>query len=212
MTAVHIGDHELSPDQARDILRDYARRYDGTVLWYDLAGDEHGHPGPGGAAEPLNAVTLADIGRLVIINAGLRAEDVAQLLDAGLAKEFSAVSPAARLEECEPGGSLYSAATLLYDLFRLPGIGGVKRSKLLHLKRPWLIPIYDTHVHRIYKTWAADGGWWEAARRDLVDGAKDFAWLSASLSDDDDVLVRRAGKLTELRLLDILAWTLGSHL
>ena len=31
-----------------------------------------------------------------------------------------------------------------------------------------------------------------------------------SLAGDDDLLVRRAGNLTPLRLLDILAWTLGN--
>jgi hypothetical protein len=112
------------------------------------------------------------------------------------------------------------AATMLYDLFRLPGIGGVKRSKLLHIKRPWLVPIYDTHVHRVYETQAIDlgiaindpyGGWWEAPAEDLVDGADDFAWLSARLRDDDDAQVRRVGKLTELRLLDIIAWRLGGE-
>jgi hypothetical protein len=42
-----------------------------------------------------------------------------------------------------------------------------------------------------------------------VDGSGDFAWLSAMLRDDDDARVRRAGKLTGLRLLDIIAWRLG---
>jgi len=200
------------------MLRGYAKRYAGTVLLYDLAGDEDGYPGPGGAAEPANEVTLADIGRLVVINAGLRTGDVPLLLDVHADREFAAVPSAARLEECMPGSHLYLAATFLYDLFRLPGVGGVKRSKLLHIKRPWLVPIYDAHVHRVYEDRAAeagaeiqdpDGGWWEAARRDLVDGSGDFAWLSARLRDDDDALVRRAGKLTELRLLDIIAWQLG---
>jgi hypothetical protein len=99
------------------------------------------------------------------------------------------------------------------------GIGPVKRSKVLHLKRPWLVPIYDTHVHEVYGDRAADlgrqigdpnGGWWEAARLDLVEGATDFHWLTASLSADDNPLIRRAGSLTELRVLDILVWTLGS--
>jgi hypothetical protein len=218
VAVVRIADGELPRDEALAILRGYARRYAGTVLLYDLAGDEGGCPGPGGAAEPVNEVTLVDIGRLVVINAGLRAGDVPLLLDVHPDGEFAAVPPDARLEECTPGSALYLAATFLYDLFRLPGVGGVKRSKLLHIKRPWLVPIYDTHVHRIYEDRAADvgaeiqdpdGGWWEAARRDLVDGSGDFAWLSARLRDDDDALVRRAGELTGLRLLDIIAWQLG---
>jgi hypothetical protein len=190
------------------------------VLWYDLAGDESHRPDLAHAAEPVNTVTLADIGRLVIIKAGLRPDDVPALLTAASEQSFAAVPPDARLQECAPGSSLYLAATEFYDLFRHPGIGPVKRSKVLHLKRPWLVPIYDTHVHRIYQDRAADlrneiddpdGGWWEAARRDLLDGADDFAWLASSLRADDDARVRRVGHLTEVRLLDLLAWTLGSQ-
>jgi hypothetical protein len=54
-------------------------------------------------------------------------------------------------------------------------------------------------------------GSWEAARLKLVGGAADFGWLSASLTADDDPRVRRAGSLTELRVLDILVWTLDSE-
>ena len=219
MTTVHVGDHEPSRDQARDIVCDYAIRHRSTVLWYDLAGDTSNQPKPGRAAEPVNSVTLADIGRLVVINAGLRADDVAMILSAAGERDLAQVPPGARLQECTAGSLLYEAATLLYDLFRRPGIGPVKRSKVLHLKRPWLVPIYDTHVHQVYADRAADlgrqigdpnGGWWEAARLDLVDGATDFDWLTTSLSADDNLLIRRTGSLTELRLLDILVWTLGS--
>lgn len=100
------------------------------------------------------------------------------------------------------------------------GSAPVKRSKARHLKRPWLVPIYDAHVHQVYQERAADigieiddpdGGWWEDARRDLLDCAGDFAWLATSLRADDDARVRRAGRLTELRLLDVRAWTLGNQ-
>jgi hypothetical protein len=213
VTVVQIGDRELSRDAALAFLRNFAVTHAGTVYVYDLAGDRNGSPGPGGAAEPVNRVTLGDIGRLVVINAGLEADDVPRLLDVQADSEFKAVPPRARLEDCTPGSDLYEAATSLYDLFKPPkNIGPVKRSKLLHIKRPWLIPISDSHVERIYGQLVKDldVGWWEVARRDLVDGAADFAWLSARLRDDDDARVRRAGKLTKLRLLDIIAWGLGA--
>lgn len=220
VTAVRIGDRKLTPDDALGILRDYAQRRASTVLWYDLAGDEGGHPGPGGAADPVNAVSLADTGRLVVINAGLSSGDVPALLSAATSADFAAVPAGARLEDWAHGGPLDSAVTALYDLFRVDGIGPAKRSKLLHLKRPWLVPIYDSHLEKIYKAQSAAAGaelgdaaagWWEAPRRDLVDGAGDFAWLSAALSADDDAQVRRAGRLTALRLLDILAWRIGGN-
>jgi hypothetical protein len=46
----------------------------------------------------------------------------------------------ARRQDFPPDSALYLAATLLYDLFRRPGMGPAKRSKVLHLKRPWLVP------------------------------------------------------------------------
>lgn len=212
MTVVYIGDSELPRHEALTVLRSFAETHAGTVRVFDLAGDRDGSPGPGGAAEPVNRVTLADIGRLVVINAGLEADDVPRLLDVQADAEFRAVPPHARLEDCTPGSDLRETAASLYDLFKPPeNIGPAKRSKLLHIKRPWLIPIKDTHVDAVYRQRVKDlgGSWWEAVRRDLVDGAADLAWLSTKLRDDDDARVRRAGKLTELRLLDIITWHLG---
>jgi hypothetical protein len=52
-------------------------------------------------------------------------------------------------------------------------------------------------------------GWREAPQQDLLNSAADFTWLATQLRADSDIRVRRAGHLTELRLLDISAWTLG---
>jgi hypothetical protein len=121
-----------------------------------MAGDDTDRPDRASATQPVNTVTLADIGRLVAINADLRAGDVSALLTTASEQAFAGVPPDARLQDCPPDSPLYLAATLLYDLFRRPGIGPAKRSKVLHLKRPWLVPIYDSHVHRIYANRAAD--------------------------------------------------------
>lgn len=157
-----IGDHELKLDEAFEILHDYAIRYASTVCLYDLAGNVEGHPGSAGAAEPISAVTLGDVARLVVINASLAADDVATLLDVDAAAEFAAVPAAARLEDCEPGSDLYLAATALYEKFRLvrgSNIGPAKRSKLLHIKRPWLMPIADSRSIGVYRrradSWAS---------------------------------------------------------
>jgi hypothetical protein len=215
---VQIGDHKLDRDDALGILQEYAVNYVGTVRFYDLAGDPGGHPGPGGDACPANAVTLGDIGRLVAINAALNAADVATLMDTDAAAEFAAVPAAARLEDCMPGTSLYRAATALYDKYRLTNIGQAKRSKLLHLKRPWLVPIADTRVTAAYRhrsdAWASElgiaSGHWEAAREDLTAAVGDFEWLTAKLRTRREPAIQRLSRLTSLRLLDILAWTIGA--
>lgn len=214
---MQIGDHKLDLHDALGLLQDYAVRFPDTVRFYDLAGDPDGRPCSGSRVSPADAVTLGDIGRLVAINAALSAEDVATLMDADATAEFAAVPPTARLEDCVPATNLYQAATTLYDKFRLNNIGQAKRSKLLHLKRPWLVPIADTRVTAAYhdrvRVRANDlgiaSGHWEAAREDLITAASDFEWLTAQLSNHRDAKIQRLSRLTSLRLLDILAWTLG---
>jgi hypothetical protein len=131
---------------------------------------------------------------LVAINAGLAAEDVATLIGIDASSEFAAVPATARLEDCEPDSDLYAAATALYEKYRLfkgSNIGPAKRSKLLHLKRPWLVPIADSHTISVYRRRAEDWasrlgiatGHWEAVREDLRTGADDFKRLSAHLCD-----------------------------
>jgi hypothetical protein len=214
---MRIGD-QLSRDTALACLRSYAENYPQTIRFYDLAGDPDGRPGPGGGGDPVNKVTLADIGRLVAIGAKLAPEDVAKLLNVDASREFEAVPATAELEHCSPGSELHAAATALYDSYRFEAgsnIGRAKRSKLLHMKRPMLVPIFDTRVAAIYrsrvqrrpKTLSRNDASWEAVREDLCDGAEDFGWLVGRLSADSDPGVRRLGRLTNLRLLDILAWT-----
>lgn len=165
-------------------------------------------------------MSLGDVGRLVAINAGLAADDVASIMDIDATLEFTAVPTSARLEDCDPASDLYQASTALYEKYRLSrgsNIGPAKRSKLLHLKRPWLVPIADSRTISLYRrradAWAARlgmaSGHWEAVREDLIAGADDFEWLTMRLSEDQRPEFQRLGRLTRLRLLDILAWTLG---
>ena len=76
-----------------------------------LAGNENGQPGPAAAGQPVSSVTLADIGRLVVVDARLAATDAPLLLGAARPEVFAAVPATARLEEWEPGNALDMAAT-----------------------------------------------------------------------------------------------------
>jgi Family of unknown function (DUF6308) len=214
---MRIASHQVSHERLVDLLRRYARRHPDTILFYDLGGDAHAVPGSGinGAASPANEVTLADVGRLVVINARLDPDDVRKLTSppSGL---FEAVPAAARLQDATVGTGLYDVATRLYDAFRFAKIGAAKRSKLLHIKRPWLIPISDSRVNALYSAAAAQVGremggrrrsYWEAIRRDLVDGEAELMNAVAELTDTADE--RLLGRLTPLRLLDIVAWQLA---
>lgn len=201
------------------LLRGYACTYPATIRLYDLAGDERGRPGPGahGAAEPTSKVTLADLGRLIMINVRPTAVDAENLLSAAPSDLFDEVPPRADIKSLVPGTALYEVTIALYDTFRLPNVGRAKRSKLLHIKRPWLIPISDSCVRRYYSDAAAAAArdlrqrghnYWEAVRRDLVDGEDELKRAAASLMRTEDE--RRLSKLTPLRLLDIVAWRLAN--
>jgi Family of unknown function (DUF6308) len=210
---VRVGDLEVRREAGLGQLRDYASKHHQTVQFYDLGGDLSGRPGPGGGSDPVNEVTLTDIGRLVAFGARLAADDVGKLMGPSVAAALAAVPATARLEDCEPGTDLHRATTALNDSFRDGGIWRAKRSKLMHLKRPWLVPVADPRVQMAYRNRvqgsAAVPGEpdpvWPAVRADLRDGADDLAWMAAQLVLDEDPLVQRLGRLTTLRLLDILA-------
>jgi hypothetical protein len=210
---VRVGDLEMSREAGLGQLRGYASKHQQTVQFYDLGGDLSGHPGPGGASEPVNEVTLTDVARLVAFGARLAADDVGKLVGPGAAAALAAVPATARLEDCEPGTDLHRATTALNDSFRAGGIWRAKRSQLLHIKRPWLVPVTDRRVQIAYRNRvqgsAATPGEadpaWPAVRADLRDGAGDLAWMAAQLVSDEDPAVQRLGRLTTLRLLDILA-------
>ncbi len=67
--------------------------------------------------------------------------------------------------------------------------------------------MYRSRAQHYAKMLGLDDGSWEVVREDLCEGADDLAWLAARLLADGDPHVRRLGRLTKLRLLDILAWT-----
>ena len=218
---MQVGDRDVDPDQALELLQAYAVKYADTVRLYDLAGDPDGQPGPGGAAAPVDAVTLGDIGRLVVINARLRAGDVATLMDIDAAAEFAAVPATARLEHCEPRQcSLPGSYGSLREVPPRPGQQHRPRQTIqaaapqaalagTHCWDSRVIGVY----HRQADSWAATlgipDGHWEAVREDLTAGTDDFKRLTTRLCDHQEPAVRRLGQLTNLRLLDILAWMIS---
>jgi hypothetical protein len=112
---------------------------------------------------------------------------------------------------------------LIGDLFAvldtrdaLPGIGATKLSKVLHRKRPAAIPLHDRWVracyvgegfpvprakHRSYRTYMTLLA--QAMRRDLREQPDQFAALRSASGADP--------ALTNLRLLDIVAWHAGQR-
>jgi hypothetical protein len=222
MAGMRIGGTDVSQDRMVELAQSYAVTYQRTVEIYDLGGDPDGRPGAGGASEPVDKVTLGDIGRLVVFNARLAADDVAALLDTNksLVLDARALPPDARLEDYLPSSALEAAADAAYhQISSGANIARAKTSKLLHLKRPHLVPVLDSRVLPLWEADALAEGkrlqrehpqYWLAVRKDLIAGTDELARLRSTLSSSDDEAYRRLGRLSALRLLDVIAWSLAT--
>jgi len=204
LAVVRVGDEEISQRTAQDFVTTYAHDYAATILYFDFDGRTDGN------VEPSDGVTLADLGRMTVINADLNGQDAARLLSLDIA--WTSVAPTARLETADPDepDGLYAAMTTMWsDVRKLRRIGPAKASKLLHIKRPFAFPLLDRDVRKTYKRrYANSNDFWREIRADLVDGASELDAIGNELRVADEVDLRRAGRLPRLRLLDILAWKL----
>jgi hypothetical protein len=122
-----------------------------------------------------------------------------------------ATLPQVAIEDAD-GAAIDAVADLFAVLDEAPyagkGVRGTILSKVLHRKRPDLVPLYDS---RIFESYTAPGAIPRAAHRSW----REFLQLLCSQMRDDlraeqaafDELVQIAGgELTRLRILDILVW------
>jgi hypothetical protein len=199
---VRVGDRDVNVSDMIRLVSDYARQHSATIEYYDLNGD------PQGTCEPSDSVTLADLGRMTLINADLNGSDAVRLL--ALQLPWNSIAPLARLEDAdpdEPDGLYWVMSSMWSDLRALRGIGPAKASKLLHLKRPLAFPILDRDVRKTYESrYRQSNSYWREMRLDLIEGAAELAALGTALSASEEASVRLAGRLPGIRLLDICAW------
>ena len=145
---LRLANDTISPERATDLLLEYARRFAETLRYYDYA--EHWPNLP----EPEDGFSLADIGRLVVINGRPSSSDVVALLTPLASPLWADVPKTANfldLPENPLGNSVYEAADRLYLALRSwKGLGSTKVTKALHLKRPLLFPIIDSVVKKQY--------------------------------------------------------------
>ena len=98
---------------------------------------------------------------------------------------------------------------------RTPQVGMTKLSKVLHRKRPHLIPLYDKNIKRVYfiagpkprlsfqtgRSWEGyAAAWIRAVQHDLHNQIDQWNRLAVLASEP---------RITPLRALDIVAWGLG---
>jgi hypothetical protein len=205
---MNIGTRKIVVDEASAQLRLYAETNGAVLQYYD------GLPGMTcvGGSDP-DQVTLEDLARTMVIGADLRAMDIPWLLEVEAEKEFAAIPVDARLEDATPGSDLFLAAMALDEKFTgHRGFGHAKKSKLLHLKRPYLYPVTDSFIRMTYGTASAGSEFLTAVHRDLVNPAniRDFKLLQVRLiAEPPTSAARLLGEVPTLRLLDILASLLG---
>lgn len=195
-------------DSPADILRDYANRHGRTVREFDLAGLDCG----------ANEVCIQEIKRTRIIASRVSNEQATAMLSDA---EWSHVPQSARLEEANPDvrGGVYDHMLSLYEpLLEIRGVGHAKASKLLHLKRPALFPILDSKLMSLYRAPAAEWAkrypslgyrylFWVAIRDDVIRNRAPLKTVRVELRRQGGILKQMA-TMSDLRILDILAWKL----
>ena len=205
---MNIGSRQIGVDDAFERLQQYADTNPAILRYYDGLVE----PSDPGGSDP-DRITLEDLARTMVIGADLKANDIPWLLEVEAHKEFAAVPVDARLEDAVPGGELFNAAAALDDAFSgHRGFGQAKKSKLLHLKRPYLFPISDSYIRVTYSHAVVGTDFLAAVHRDLVNtaNATDFAKLEARLSRErTGSAARLLSEAPRLRLLDIIASQLG---
>lgn len=175
------------------------------------------YDGYGGSGDP-DTVSLQDTLAVALLNAGQNPV-ATQYTFLGLLGEINE-----KLADKRLTGSLVDASdsTLeaIAELFGVldrkdptPGVRLTKLSKVLHLKRPDLIPLYDNNIWRCYaklgnprvepvrgRSWEDFAlAWLPAVRKDLQDGLQDFQDMAALAPEGEPAP-------TPLRVLDMVAW------
>jgi Family of unknown function (DUF6308) len=146
--------------------------------------------------DDLLAVTLLDV-RFGPRAARLLLEQRSEVITARLQK----IDPTIRLWQASDAlldGDLDALLTLLTEVH---GVGPVIAGKLLARKRPHLVPVVDAVVVRVLGP--QPGGYWRAIRAALADDERRVRLTSLRPEVE--------GRLSILRMLDILLWMYGSE-
>jgi hypothetical protein len=149
-------------------------------------------------------------------------------IDRGNTAPWADIHTDAQLRDADPAtaSGLYDRAAVLWGHFwdaRPANVSTAKISKVLYLMRPGLFPILDSYLIRFYRVPARAAAtdlaqarpslgphkalYWEAIRRDILNSQASLRLLRQVLPAMGTSLAEPAARtLTDLRLLDMLAW------
>jgi hypothetical protein len=213
---IAVADHVVRhPARA---VAEYLKQHGGTVTHYDFQAANFSQ---------IN-LDLTRATRSPWMGSRISAAQAAWIIDRGTTAPWDTIPLDAQLKDADPltVNGLYDRATVLWEHFwetRPANVSTAKISKVLYLIRPGLFPILDSYLTRFYRkaaqTAAIDVGqrrialsrynrlYWEAIRRDILANEPGLRILRQTLASAGAPLAEQASqKLSDLRILDILAW------
>ncbi|GAB3110346.1 hypothetical protein GCM10027055_09530 [Janibacter alkaliphilus] len=195
-------------EDARRVVEHYARSHPRTLTRYDASTQE--------CHDVISAEDVAASRVLASRISRAQGEEILELA-ASHHELLAQIPKEADLADADPAESqgLYDKGADLLTALQGPWVRVAKASKVLHLKRPALFPILDSGLTRLYRSCAAEAArryperghrrmFWAAIRNDLRTNVDTLAELRKQISDADAQALTR--DLTDLRLMDILAW------
>jgi Family of unknown function (DUF6308) len=200
----------------------YLEQHGGTITHYDFRAATFGQVTP----------DLIRATRSPWMGSRISAEQATWIINRGTTAPWSTVSLDAQLKEADPlvVGGLYDWAAALWEHFwdaRPTGISTAKFSKVLYLMRPGLFPILDSYLMKFYRAAAREAAnevgrqrpsmgrlttlYWEAIRQDILRSEAALQELREVLTASQAPMAQTAARrLSDLRLLDMLAWAASS--
>lgn len=200
----------LDGDEAVEALARYASGYSGAYF------ESMGRPlASSGVEDPEpNVFTVEDALAPSLLSAPLRPEQILALLRANrdlspLLEAIGTDTPLAQAEDYDPRALSrpWKAARDAYATLRsIDGVGRTRATKLLHRKRPHLLPVWDSVVSTALRYGRADD--WavmQTVMRDPILTARLHSIRTDARADSR--IGGWADQLSDLRLIDIIVWT-----
>ena len=196
----------------------YLQQHGGTVTNYDFKA----------ATSPQINAELVRATRSPWMGSRISAKQAAWFIDRETTAPWETVPLDAQLKDADPlvVDGLYDRSAFLWEHFwdaRPPNVSTAKISKVLYLMRPGLFPILDSYLIMFYRAAARAAAleleqkraslaksrtlYWEAIRRDILGNEAGLRVLRQVLAATGAPLADQAAqRLSDLRLLDMLAW------
>jgi Family of unknown function (DUF6308) len=206
----------LPVQQALGMLQTYSTWR--TIPRYDL--------GQGYALGGPNQLIVDDLRRTQVVNSRMPRASYPTWIQHGQSAPWAGIAPGARLGEPRPAvfnAEMAGADALYHHFFRKhSGMATATLSKVLHLKRPGFYPILDSKTSRLYRQvgiakMQATGltqtpALWLCVRDDLLreENQAALAWIRGQIAAQAgrNPALANVQLLTDLRILDIIAWNL----